>query len=82
MAAFAAFSSASAALSIYDPGLVPEVIEVRQDATLPDGHSVIEETIAPTVTWRGQVVKPGQIIVKRSPLRPVETTEVIGDRHD
>ncbi len=57
---------------IYDPGLVPEVVEVRQDETLPDGHAVIEETIAPTVTWRGQVVKPGQIIVKRSPPKSAE----------
>ena len=61
---------------VYDPGLVPEVVEVRQDESLPDGHAVIEETIAPTVTWRGQVVKPGQIIVKRSPLGPTEIAEV------
>jgi hypothetical protein len=59
---------------IYDPGLVPEVMEVRLDDTLPDGHAVIEETIAPTVTWRRQVIKPGQIIVRRSPLRPAEIT--------
>jgi hypothetical protein len=51
---------------IYDSGLVPEVVEVRQDETLPSGHAVIEETVAPTVTWRGQVIKPGQIIVRRS----------------
>ena len=51
---------------IYDSGLVPEVVEVRQDETLPSGHAVIEETGAPTVTWRGQVIKPGQIIVRRS----------------
>ena len=57
---------------IYDPGLVPEVVEVRLDETLPDGHAVIEETIAPTVTWRGQVIRPGQIVVKRSPLEPAE----------
>jgi hypothetical protein len=61
---------------IYDPGLVPEVVEIRQDETIPDGHAVIEETIAPTVTWRGQVIKPGQVIVKRSPLGPAETPEV------
>lgn len=59
---------------IYDPGLVPEVVEVRLDDTLPVGHAVIEETIAPTVTWRGQVIKPGQIIVRRSPLGPKEIT--------
>ena len=23
----------------YDPGLVPEVVEVRQDETLPEGHA-------------------------------------------
>ena len=62
---------------IYDPGLVPEVVEVRQDDGLSDGQAIIEETIAPTVTWRGQVVKTGQIIVKRSPLKPQEITEVV-----
>ena len=56
----------------YDPGMVPEVVEVREDQGLPDGRAIIDETIAPTVTWRGQVVKPGQIIVKRSPVRPQE----------
>jgi hypothetical protein len=61
----------------YDPGMVPEVVEVREDQGLPDGHAVIDETITPTVTWRGQVVKPGQIIVKRSPVRPQEYTEVV-----
>jgi hypothetical protein len=52
---------------IYDPGLVPEVVEVLLDETLPQGHAVIEETITPTVMWRGQVVKAGQIVIKRSP---------------
>jgi hypothetical protein len=51
----------------YDPGMVPEVVEVRLDDTLADRQAVISETIAPTVTWRGQVVGPGQIVVKRSP---------------
>jgi hypothetical protein len=58
---------------IYDSGLAPEVVEVRQDETLPNGHAVIEETIAPTVTWRGRVIKPGQIIVRRSLLGPAES---------
>jgi hypothetical protein len=56
----------------YDPGMVPEVVEVREVPDLPDGHAVIDETIAPTVTWRGQVVKPGQIIVKRSFVKSQE----------
>ena len=54
----------------YDPGMVPEVVDVREDQGLPDGHATIGETVAPTVTWRGQVIKPGQIIVTRSPGRP------------
>ena len=41
----------------YDPGMVPEVVEVREDQGLPDGHAIIDETVAPTVTWRGQVIK-------------------------
>ena len=61
----------------YDPGMVPEVVEVREDQTLPYGRAIIDETIAPTVTWRGQVIKPGQIIVKCSPLRSQEHTKVV-----
>ena len=34
----------------YDPGMVPVVVEVREDQGLPNGKSVIDETIAPTVT--------------------------------
>jgi len=60
----------------YDPGMVPEVVEVREDEGLPDGRAIIDETIAPTVTWRGQVIKHGQIIVKRSSLSQ-EHTKVV-----
>jgi len=52
----------------YDPGMVPEVVEVREDQGLADGHALIDETIEPTVTWRGMVIKAGQIIVKRAPI--------------
>ena len=52
---------------VYDPGMVPEVVEAREDQTLLDGRVVIDETIAPTVMWRNQVVKTGQIIVRRPP---------------
>ena len=61
----------------YDPGMVPEVVGVREDGALPDGRAVIDETIAPTVTWRGQVVSPGQVIVRRSAERPQESSEVV-----
>jgi hypothetical protein len=57
----------------YDPGMVPEVVEVREEPGLPDGNAVVEETIAPTVTWRGQVIKNGQIIVKGTPGKSTGT---------
>lgn len=60
----------------YDPGMVPEVVEVRQDREQSDGLAVIDETIAPTVTWHGQVVRPGQITLRRSPTGPQDSTEV------
>lgn len=50
----------------YDPGMVPEVVEIRDDLDLPSGHSVVDETIAPTLTWRGTVISAGQIVVRRS----------------
>ena len=61
----------------YDAGMVPEVVDVREDQGLPEGRAIIDETIAPTVTWRGQVIKPGQIIVKRSFVRPQQHTRVV-----
>ena len=61
----------------YDPGMVPEVVEVREGPGLPDGHAVVDETIAPTVTLRGQVIKNGQIIVKRAHGRLQGLTEAI-----
>ncbi len=64
----------------YDPGMVPEVIEVRNDQGLPDGHAIIDETIAPTVTWRGQVIRPGQIIVKCSSVTQ-EPAKVLNEQN-
>ena len=60
----------------YDPGMVPEVVEVRHDQTLTDGQTVVDETVVPTITWRGQVVSAGQIIVRRSAASP-EPNEVL-----
>jgi hypothetical protein len=56
----------------YDPGMVPDVVEVIECNGSPEGITV-DETIAPTVTWRGQVIKSGQIIVKRT-LAPSQET--------
>ena len=51
----------------YDPGMVPEVVEVREDHTLPQDSALVDETVAPTVTWRGTVVSSGMIVVRRPP---------------
>ncbi len=61
----------------YDAGMTPEVVEVKNDGALPDGHAIIDETIAPTVIWRGQVISPGQIIVRRSAKISQESNEVV-----
>jgi hypothetical protein len=49
----------------YDPGMVPEVLDVQ----LVDGAAgvgdVVSETIEPTLVWRGQVLRRGQIVVRR-----------------
>jgi hypothetical protein len=50
----------------YDPGMVPEVVEARQDSTQPKGQTVIVETVAPTITWQGHVAHAGQIIIASS----------------
>jgi hypothetical protein len=52
--------------SAYDPGMVQEVVEIRDDLDLPAGQAVVEETLAPTLTWRGTVISAGQIVVRRS----------------
>ena len=63
----------------YDPGMVPEVVEVRDQGMLY-GHAIIAETIAPTVTWRGQVIRPGQIIVNSS-SGTQEPTKVLNEQN-
>jgi len=61
----------------YDPGIVPEVLEVHIDPGLPEESAVIDETVSPTVTWHGQVISPGQIIVRQAPAKPRDSVEGI-----
>jgi hypothetical protein len=49
----------------YDPGMAPEVVDVQDDPKLGVGIVVIDETISPTVMWRGQVIEAGQIGLRR-----------------
>ena len=50
----------------YDPGMIQEVLEVREDPSMPENQVLIDETISPTVTWRGSVVQAGQVSLRRS----------------
>jgi hypothetical protein len=60
----------------YDPGMAPEVVEVQEDPELQEGRVIVGETISPTVTWHGQVVKAGQITVRRSVSKLNKLAEV------
>ena len=61
----------------YDAGMVPEVVEVRDDLELSE-QAVVEETVAPTITWRGQVVMPGGIIVRRPGASSADSSRMRG----
>ncbi len=50
----------------YEPGLAVEVLDAFEDAGLPAGSQVIDETVAPVVLFRGAVVRHGQVIVRRN----------------
>jgi hypothetical protein len=50
----------------FDPGLAVRVIDSYDDPSLPPGQSVIAETLSPLVLWRGRVVKPADVVVKKN----------------
>ena len=50
----------------YEPGLAVEVLDAFEDARLPAGSQVIDETIAPVVLFRGAVVRHGQVVIRRN----------------
>lgn len=53
----------------YDSGMAPEVVEVQEDEVAGDAGTTVQETIAPTLTWRGQVISPGQIVLRRPAIK-------------
>lgn len=55
--------------TIYDPGIAAEVLEVQEDTSLPDGASVVDETVLPTVMCDGRVVQAGQVVVRKAPTK-------------
>jgi maleate cis-trans isomerase len=50
----------------YEPGLAVEVVDAIDDARLPAGAQVVDETVAPIVLLRGTVVRHGQVVVRRN----------------
>jgi hypothetical protein len=52
----------------YDPGMAPEVLDAFEDLDMSPGAARIDETVSPTVTWRGRVVIPGQIVIRQGPV--------------
>lgn len=50
----------------YEPGLAVEVLDAFDDARLPRGAQVVDETVAPVVLFRGAVVRHGQVVVRRN----------------
>src|SRR3954464_13486726 len=50
----------------YDPGMVQEVVEIRDDLDLSPGRALVDETVSPTLILRGTVISAGQIVVRRS----------------
>ena len=49
----------------YEPGLAVRVIDTVEDPAAPAGQAVIEETLSPVVTWRGQVVRAAEVVTRR-----------------
>lgn len=50
----------------YEPGLAVEVVDAFDDARLPTGSQLIDETVAPIVLLRGTVVRHGQVVIRRN----------------
>lgn len=50
----------------FDSGLAVRVVDTVQDDTLPPGKAVIAETLSPMVLWRGQVVRPAEVVTRQS----------------
>jgi hypothetical protein len=50
----------------YEPGLAVEVLDAFEDARLPKGSQVVDETVAPVILLRGTVVRHGQVVIRRN----------------
>ena len=59
----------------YEPGLAVEVLDAFEDAGLPPGAQVVDETVAPVVLFRGSVVRHGQVVVRKGTTDHRRTTD-------
>ena len=53
----------------FDAGLAVRVIDTIDDPDLAEGSLVIDETLSPMVLWRGQVVKPADVVTRQGRAR-------------
>lgn len=49
----------------FDAGMAARVIDTLDDPSLPADRAIIEETLVPMVLWRGQVIRPAEIVVRQ-----------------
>lgn len=54
----------------YEPGLAVEVIDSIADEGATEGGSVIDETVAPIVLWKGLVIRHGKVVTRRGASAP------------
>lgn len=52
---------------IFDPGLAAKVIDSLEDPKVPAGQVIVSETLSPMVLWRGQVVRPAEVVTAQRP---------------
>jgi hypothetical protein len=51
----------------FDPGLAVRVVDAVDDPSLPAGETVIAETVSPLILWRGNVVRPADVVTRKGP---------------
>jgi hypothetical protein len=46
----------------FDAGLAVKVIDTVENNSLPSGQVMIVQTLSPMVMWRGQIVRPAEVV--------------------
>jgi hypothetical protein len=49
----------------FDPGLAARVVDTADAPELPEGATVICQTLSPMVLWRGRVVRGAEVATRR-----------------